>query len=162
TRRSRSASPTSWTAPSGSTCWAPTWLPCRPTPSAASPAERPGPRSTAPGSAELHRPSVADARVSSRRRLTTPGRPRPGGPKPLRSNLAKRVATLAAALLTATALLVGNAPTAGSDPVWAPANQATIHPGVQMITGGGQCTANFVFTQGDDVFLGYAAHCAGT
>lgn len=80
----------------------------------------------------------------------------------MRSNLARRVATLAATALTATTLLVGSAPAAGSDPVWAPARQATIHPGVQMITNGGQCTANFVFTRGNDVYLGYAAHCAGT
>jgi hypothetical protein len=31
-----------------------------------------------------------------------------------------------------------------------------------MVTDGAQCTANFVFTRGVDVLLGYAAHCAGT
>lgn len=36
----------------------------------------------------------------------------------------------------------------------------SVHPGVQMRTEGGQCTANFVFTDGDDLFLGQAAHCA--
>jgi hypothetical protein len=51
---------------------------------------------------------------------------------------------------------------AGGEPTWAPAASATIHPGVQTITGGGQCTANFVFTSGTDVYLGQAAHCAGT
>ncbi|HLT16401.1 MAG TPA: hypothetical protein VK007_06825 [Acidimicrobiales bacterium] len=80
----------------------------------------------------------------------------------MRAPLARRVATLAAAALTAVTLLVGAAPPAGSDPVWAPASQATIRPGVQMVTNGGQCTANFVFTRGSDVYLGYAAHCAGT
>ena len=45
---------------------------------------------------------------------------------------------------------------------WAPAGEATIHPGVMTFTGGGQCTANFVFTSGADVYLGQAAHCAGT
>jgi hypothetical protein len=46
---------------------------------------------------------------------------------------------------------------------WAPAGRAGIHPGVTTQTdGGGACTANFVFTQGDRVFLGQAAHCAGT
>ena len=45
---------------------------------------------------------------------------------------------------------------------WAPAASATIHPGVQTYTQGGQCTANFVVTNGADVFLGQAAHCAGT
>jgi hypothetical protein len=46
---------------------------------------------------------------------------------------------------------------------WAPAATATIHPGVMMYTAGAQCTANFVFTDAaGDVFVGYAAHCAGT
>jgi hypothetical protein len=45
---------------------------------------------------------------------------------------------------------------------WAPAETATIHPGVQTFTAGAQCTANFVFTSGGAVFLGQAAHCAGT
>jgi hypothetical protein len=45
---------------------------------------------------------------------------------------------------------------------WAPASTATITPGVQTDTAGGQCTANFVFTSGTDVFIGQAAHCAGT
>jgi hypothetical protein len=31
-----------------------------------------------------------------------------------------------------------------------------------MFTDGAQCTANFVFTNGSTVYLGYAAHCAGT
>lgn len=44
---------------------------------------------------------------------------------------------------------------------WAPADQATITPGAQMLTNGAQCTANFIFTDGADVFIGYAAHCAG-
>jgi len=48
-------------------------------------------------------------------------------------------------------------------PEWAPAESAAIHPGVQMYTEGAQCTANFVFTDGaDNVYVGYAAHCAGT
>ncbi|WP_460800953.1 hypothetical protein [Nocardioides pacificus] len=45
---------------------------------------------------------------------------------------------------------------------WAPAQRATIHPGVQMLTRGAQCTGNFVFTdRRGRVFVGYAAHCAG-
>ena len=47
-------------------------------------------------------------------------------------------------------------------PTWAPAGSATIHPGVQTFTGGNQCTSNFVFTDGTTVYLGQAAHCAGT
>jgi hypothetical protein len=31
-----------------------------------------------------------------------------------------------------------------------------------MFTAGAQCTANFIFTRGADVLIGYAAHCAGT
>ncbi len=51
---------------------------------------------------------------------------------------------------------------AGAAPPWAPAATATIHPGVMTFTDGGQCTANFVFTNGTDVYIGQAAHCAGT
>ena len=39
---------------------------------------------------------------------------------------------------------------------------ATIHPGVQTLTQGAQCTANFIFTNGADTFIGQAAHCSGT
>jgi DMSO/TMAO reductase YedYZ molybdopterin-dependent catalytic subunit len=46
---------------------------------------------------------------------------------------------------------------------WAPADSATIHPGIQMYTDGAQCTGNFVFTDSAaNVYVGYAAHCAGT
>lgn len=45
---------------------------------------------------------------------------------------------------------------------WAPADTATVHPGVQTFTEGGQCTANFVFQNGADVYIGQAAHCSGT
>jgi hypothetical protein len=45
---------------------------------------------------------------------------------------------------------------------WAPAKQAAIHPGVQTFTDGGQCTANFVFTAPGNIYIGQAAHCAGT
>jgi hypothetical protein len=45
---------------------------------------------------------------------------------------------------------------------WAPAGQATVHPGVQVFTEGAQCTANFVFQEGASVYLGQAAHCSGT
>jgi hypothetical protein len=68
----------------------------------------------------------------------------------------------ATSLLTAASV----AATAGSSsaaPTWAPADTATIHPGVQMYTEGAQCTANFVFTDGAGAtYVGYAAHCAGT
>jgi len=45
---------------------------------------------------------------------------------------------------------------------WGPAASASIHPGVQTFTNGSQCTSNFVFTNGVDVFIGQAAHCSGT
>jgi hypothetical protein len=45
---------------------------------------------------------------------------------------------------------------------WAPIGSATVHPGVQVFTEGAQCTSNFVFEEGSEVFLGQAAHCSGT
>jgi hypothetical protein len=74
-----------------------------------------------------------------------------------------RRGTLALAALSALALLallVGPSPTAGAAPTSAPAGSATVHPGVQTFTGGGQCTANFVFSDGTDLYLGQAAHCS--
>ena len=49
--------------------------------------------------------------------------------------------------------------TAGAQ-TWAPADSAAIHPGVQTYTNGGQCTANFVFTDGVSTYIGQAAHCS--
>ena len=45
-----------------------------------------------------------------------------------------------------------------------PAAAATgpIHPGVQTLTGGGQCTANFIFRDAGGTYIGQAAHCAST
>ena len=45
---------------------------------------------------------------------------------------------------------------------WAPAASATVHPGVETFTEGSQCTSNFVFSDGTNVYIGQAAHCAGT
>ncbi|HEX8205629.1 MAG TPA: serine protease [Solirubrobacteraceae bacterium] len=57
------------------------------------------------------------------------------------------------------ALLVVAAPASA----WAPADDATVRPGVQTITGGSnQCTANFVFSDGATTYLGQAAHCSST
>jgi hypothetical protein len=58
----------------------------------------------------------------------------------------------------------------GNATAWAPAESATIHPGVMTFTGGssflggaGQCTANFVYTDSTgSVYLGQAAHCSST
>jgi hypothetical protein len=58
------------------------------------------------------------------------------------------------------AALAAFAPTTAS--AWAPAATATIHPGVQTLTSGGQCTSNFVFQDGSNVYLGQAAHCSST
>ena len=71
-----------------------------------------------------------------------------------------RRAVAAAALATAALGLTTTSPAGAVD--WAPADSASIHPGVMMFTEGAQCTANFVYTAGSEVYLGYAAHCAGT
>jgi hypothetical protein len=52
---------------------------------------------------------------------------------------------------------------AAAAPSWAPAASAAVHPGVQTVTNGGQCTSNFVFYDAsNNVYIGQAAHCAGT
>ncbi|MEP7739627.1 hypothetical protein ABKW28_18440 [Nocardioides sp. 31GB23] len=80
------------------------------------------------------------------------------------SRVTLRRATGALAALAATGLAAGAATSAPAvaAPTWAPADQATITPGTQMYTDGAQCTSNFVFTDAaSNVYLGYAAHCAG-
>jgi hypothetical protein len=72
----------------------------------------------------------------------------------------RRVWTVGLAVV-ATALL-GFAGTASAAPTWAPASTAKIHPGVQTFTSGGQCTADFVFYDATNVYIGQAAHCSGT
>src|SRR5688572_8878927 len=81
------------------------------------------------------------------------------------------VAAVSGAVLTATAVTATAIPAEAAkggkrnvaDATWAPADSAAIHPGVQMYTDGAQCTGNFVFTDGAaNVYVGYAAHCAGT
>ena len=52
--------------------------------------------------------------------------------------------------------------TSAAPTTWAPAASAAIHPGVQTVTRGGQCTANYVFSDGANVYIGQAAHCAST
>jgi hypothetical protein len=77
----------------------------------------------------------------------------------------RRTALLASllSLVAAVALLGGSGTAATAASRWAPVGKATIHPGVQMYTQGAQCTANFVFTDAAGrVYVGYAAHCAGT
>jgi hypothetical protein len=68
-----------------------------------------------------------------------------------------------AALAAATCLTLAAAGSAAAAPTWAPAATAPVHPGVMTFTNGAQCTSNFVFTDAaDTVYLGQAAHCAGT
>ncbi len=79
------------------------------------------------------------------------------------------MATAATGVLAATGLALQVAPAEAAPtavrtatPTWAPAATAPIHPGTMMYTDGAQCTANFVYTDdAGDVYVGYAAHCAG-
>jgi hypothetical protein len=72
------------------------------------------------------------------------------------------LATTAVALLAGAGLTTGGG-SASAAPQWAPAATAVIHPGTMMYTAGAQCTANFVYTDATGaVYVGYAAHCAGT
>jgi hypothetical protein len=65
-------------------------------------------------------------------------------------------------LLGWLAIGVTTTPDAQAVPAWAPAASAAIHPGVQTFTNGAQCTANFVFFDAGNVYIGQAAHCSGT
>ncbi|MPZ65365.1 MAG: serine protease [Pseudonocardiaceae bacterium] len=79
----------------------------------------------------------------------------------MRVRIARRagfVASLALAMLAAV-LLPSPAVAA---PQFAAADEATVQPGVVTNTEGAECTSNFIFTDGTDVFIGMAAHCAGT
>lgn len=71
-----------------------------------------------------------------------------------------RLRTMVAAVAATTAAMLS---IAGPASAWAPADSAAIHPGVQTYTNGtNQCTSNFVYQSGTRVFIGQAAHCAGT
>ena len=65
-------------------------------------------------------------------------------------------------LVSLVVALIGSAVLPSVVVAWAPAGQATVHPGVQVFTNGAQCTSNFVYEEGTEVFLGQAAHCSGT
>jgi hypothetical protein len=68
-----------------------------------------------------------------------------------------------ASLAAATLVTLVSAGSAAAAPTWAPAATAPVHPGVQTDTQGAQCTSNFVFFDASNtVYLGQAAHCAGT
>ncbi len=77
--------------------------------------------------------------------------------------LGRTLATLAlATTATLGATLSVAAPATSAGQGYAPADTATITPGVQMYTDGAQCTGNFVFTDASaNTYVGYAAHCAG-
>jgi hypothetical protein len=65
-------------------------------------------------------------------------------------------------LLVAVGLSAAQSGGASAAATWAPAATAAIHPGTMMYTAGAQCTANFVYTDdAGNVYVGYAAHCAG-
>ncbi|RNL66219.1 hypothetical protein EFK50_00925 [Nocardioides marmoriginsengisoli] len=75
--------------------------------------------------------------------------------------LPKRLLAVLLGLVTAAVVLVPAASTQAAR-AWAPESTAVIKPGVQMLTAGAQCTANFVFRDAaGNVYVGYAAHCAG-
>jgi hypothetical protein len=78
----------------------------------------------------------------------------------------RRISRITALLITvaaATLALVTSTAPAGAAPTWAPEASATLTPGVMAYTAGAQCTSNFVYTDSNGgVYLGYAAHCAGT
>jgi hypothetical protein len=65
-------------------------------------------------------------------------------------------------LATALVAVAGLLALAATASAWAPAATAPIHPGVQTYTAGGQCTANFIFSDGTNTYIGQAAHCSGT
>lgn len=72
----------------------------------------------------------------------------------------------ASVAVAAGAVLVGGVVTTpaanAASSRWIATTSAKIRPGNQVVTGGSQCTSNFVFTNGNDVLIGMAAHCAGT
>lgn len=75
----------------------------------------------------------------------------------------RAICTVVAAGLMVAALSAGTSAQAKpKERAWAPAASATIYPGVKVFIAGGQCTANFVFTDKTDVYVGTSAHCSST
>lgn len=64
----------------------------------------------------------------------------------------RSVGTFVVAALAGLAAGAPNAMAASGGPV---------HPGVQTVTADAQCTANFIFADASDTYIGQAAHCAG-
>ena len=69
----------------------------------------------------------------------------------------RRTLGLLAGLALVVAALVPT--TAGA---WAPPASATVEPGNMTFTDGAQCTSNFIYQDGSNVYIGQAAHCSGT
>lgn len=78
----------------------------------------------------------------------------------MRTSRAAAVAVISLVSIAWTAGSAGAQTAPGPQRTWAAAATATIHPGVQTVTDSGQCTANFVFYDAYDVYLGQAAHCS--
>lgn len=74
----------------------------------------------------------------------------------------KTLRSVGVAVAIVSAVSLGLAPTGEAAPTWAPVATATIRPGVQTLTEGAQCTANFIFRDATNVYVGQAAHCSGT
>ncbi|HUF32169.1 MAG TPA: S-layer homology domain-containing protein [Acidimicrobiales bacterium] len=70
------------------------------------------------------------------------------------------VLLLGATLAAAPAALGSSSPDHPT-PQWAPADEASVHPGVVTDTEG-RCTSNFVFYDTSDIYIGQSAHCAST
>src|SRR3954452_13202512 len=62
---------------------------------------------------------------------------------------------LATVIAMSTLAVAALAPSAG-------AATNGIHPGDQTYTNGGQCTANFIYSDGANTYIGQAAHCSST
>jgi hypothetical protein len=80
----------------------------------------------------------------------------------MRQTRTRSLPAVAASAVLAGVGLLGSGSSAEAATKYAPADTALIHPGTMMYTDGAQCTANFVFTDtAGNVYVGYAAHCAG-
>ncbi len=74
-----------------------------------------------------------------------------------------RLSRLVVALVAALALSLAASSSAIAAPTFAPAADADVRPGSMTFTDGAQCTSNFVFFDAaNDLYIGQAAHCAGT
>ncbi len=74
----------------------------------------------------------------------------------------ERWAAVAALAVAACLTPAATAPAAGvTQPQWAPAKSATIHPGVSVSMGGVTCRAGLIFTDGTHAFIAVPAACSG-